>query len=100
MAPRKDLTGRIFGKLTVVAFGGQREWVAIQTRCYNEKEKTWPYYGGRGIKVCARWRGETGFKNFIKDMGPRPSAQHLIERYYSVRSRIIRGHEPFERLRG
>lgn len=204
MAPKIDLTGRVFGKLTVMVRGHQkgyrtywqcqcacgrettvridhlmsggsttcgcgiragllrantthgktrtpeyRTWAAIQTRCYNDKEKTWPHYGGRGITVCERWRGEGGFENFLADMGERPSSAHSIERkkvnlhyspdnciwatrpeqmlnrrntlrvqhngkliplktacelegmnYYSVRSRIIRGHEPFVRLRG
>lgn len=43
-------------------------------RCKNPKIHNYASYGGRGIKVCDRWRlpkGE-GFRNFIADMGPRP----------------------------
>lgn len=41
-------------------------------RCYYEKHKDYQSYGGRGIKVVDRWRGENGFKFFVKDMGPKP----------------------------
>lgn len=205
MAPRIDLTGRVFGKLAVIGLSPKRAnykaywrcecqcghetlvrgdhllsgasttcgcgiraglakanlkhgksksveyrlWAGMLTRCYNDKEVAWEYYGGRGIKVCERWRGEGGFENFLADMGLRPSAKHSIERdrvnegyspsncrwatrpeqmlnrrntlrichrgkfiplktacelegmnYYSVRSRVIRGHDPFVRQRG
>ena len=35
-------------------------------RCYNIKDNSYKYYGGRGISVCDDWRGEHGFKNFFK----------------------------------
>jgi hypothetical protein len=40
-------------------------WSGIITRCTNSRIKAWARYGGRGIKVCARWRS---FQNFFKDM--------------------------------
>lgn len=45
----------------------------IITRCYNENCRAYPYYGGRGIKMCGRWLGEDGFKNFVNDMGDKPT---------------------------
>lgn len=57
-----------------------RAWAKIKTRCYNAKQSHWPYYGGRGIQVCERWRGQNGFENFLTDMGRRPSDKHSIER--------------------
>lgn len=57
-----------------------RTWQAIQTRCYKSNSDSYPYYGGRGIAVCDRWRGEDGFINFVADMGNRPSKEHSIDR--------------------
>jgi len=36
--------------------------------------------GGRGTTVCERWLGEDGFKNFILDLGVRPSKIHQVNR--------------------
>lgn len=41
-------------------------------RCYNPNVEKYPDYGGRGIVVCDRWRGEGGFELFLEDMGGRP----------------------------
>ncbi len=58
--------------------GGYACWSSMIQRCCNENSPSRKDYGGRGIKVCRRWR--TSFENFIKDMGPRPSSRHSIER--------------------
>ena len=48
-------------------------WNGLIKRCYNKNSKHYEYYGGRGIKVCDRWLAKnTGFWNFVKDMGERP----------------------------
>ena len=57
-----------------------KTWGKMKDRCYNNKFRYYPYYGGRGIKVCDRWLGEHGFINFIKDMGPKPTPKHSIDR--------------------
>jgi hypothetical protein len=55
-----------------------RAWINIRGRCENENTPYWPIYGGRGIRVCERWRAS--FDAFLSDMGPRPSSDHSIDR--------------------
>lgn len=52
-------------------------WCGMLKRCNDLSCVQYQRYGGRGIRVCERWRE---FKNFYADMGPRPSAKHSIER--------------------
>ena len=54
-----------------------RCWSNMHTRCNNPNTNNFYHYGGRGITVCERW---SKFENFINDMGPRPTAQHSIDR--------------------
>lgn len=42
------------------------------SRCYNPNSEKYPLYGGRGIQVCSRWRGDGGYERFLADMGRRP----------------------------
>src|SRR5229473_2480438 len=51
-----------------------RSWNAMNTRCSNPRTKDWKDYGGKGIKVCDRWRRDNpnGFENFLTDVGKRP----------------------------
>jgi hypothetical protein len=55
-------------------------WVAMHQRCRNRHCKEYPYYGGRGIRVCRRWTGRNGFKHFIADMGPQPFPHASVHR--------------------
>ncbi|MBC8146887.1 MAG: hypothetical protein H8E98_02745 [Bacteroidetes bacterium] len=56
-------------------------WNSMIKRCYNKNNSCYKNYGGRGITVCDRWRDPIqGLKNFIKDMGPKPSNEYSIDR--------------------
>lgn len=52
-------------------------WIAMIQRCYYTRGKRYSYYGGRGIAVCARWKGRSGFNHFLEDMGERPKGLTL-----------------------
>lgn len=51
-------------------------WQNMVQRCHSETDKRFARYGGRGIRVCDRWRlGEDGvaaFTCFLMDMGEPP----------------------------
>jgi hypothetical protein len=46
-------------------------------RCTNPKEAAFANYGARGITVCDEWHD---FATFYRDMGPRPTPKHMLER--------------------
>jgi hypothetical protein len=62
-------------------------WRMAIARCHNPKAQAYPRYGGRGIRVCARWRNS--FKAFLDDVGKRPSPRHELDRINNNR-----GYEP------
>lgn len=37
---------------------------AMLNRCYDERERSFHNYGGRGIEVCPEWQGEHGYDAF------------------------------------
>lgn len=51
-------------------------WCDIHARCYNENNKSYKDYGGRGISVAQEWHK---FSTFYSDMGE-PSKGYTIER--------------------
>lgn len=52
-------------------------YCSMHSRCENKANKRYDKYGGRGIKVCDRWSGVYGLRNFANDMGPRPNGASL-----------------------
>lgn len=53
-------------------------WQSMIRRCERPDAHNYRYYGGRGIKVCQRWR--KSFQAFLDDVGRRPSLHHTIDR--------------------
>jgi hypothetical protein len=47
----------------------------MKDRCTNPASAHYDRYGGRGIRVCARWLDS--FENFYADMGERPEPKYL-----------------------
>lgn len=55
-----------------------KTWSSIIQRCTIPSAGNYRYYGGRGIKVCDRWKND--FWAFVEDLGTKPSPWHSIER--------------------
>lgn len=53
-------------------------WVSMKKRCLKESNKSYRLYGARGITVCQEWIDS--FETFFKDMGPKPSIHHSLDR--------------------
>src|SRR5215203_526027 len=49
-------------------------WTMMRQRCYNPNTAYYENYGGRGIRVCQRWRS---FSAFLADMGERPEGTSI-----------------------
>lgn len=53
-------------------------WTLMINRCENPRNKRFARYGGRGIRICERWRND--FSLFVADMGLPPTPGHTLER--------------------
>jgi hypothetical protein len=53
-------------------------WYSMVARCCDPRNSHFARYGGRGIRVCERWRDD--FMAFLSDMGPRPSRGYSLDR--------------------
>lgn len=49
-------------------------WRDMRRRCENPRRRKFPYYGGRGIQVCERWKNS--FRAFLEDVGLKPEPKH------------------------
>lgn len=56
----------------------QNSWQKIKQRCLNSRNAAYRDYGGRGIRVCERWR--RSLSAFYQDMGAKPGRQYSVNR--------------------
>lgn len=52
-------------------------WRVMVDRCTKPNHAAYKYYGAKGITVCPNWME---YKNFIRDMGNRPSKDYSLDR--------------------
>jgi hypothetical protein len=62
-------------------------WQMAKRRCESPSCPSYPDYGGRGITMATVFR--ESFPAFKKELGPKPSAQHTVDRIDNDR-----GYEP------
>ncbi len=79
----KKEIGFVLGKKSFTTHGFSkvkeyRTWSDMKQRCHNPKNKRYNDWGGRGIKVCERWKNS--FENFLDDMGKKPGKEYSIDR--------------------
>lgn len=59
-------------------------WLGMRQRCRNPNSPQFKHYGGRGIRVCARW---DKYECFVADMGEKPDGLSLervdVDGHYS-----------------
>lgn len=77
---RTDIKHVTHGALRLVNIIEGRIWSGMVQRCTNPNAPAYKHYGGRGIYVCDRWLGDSGFVNFLADMGRRPSKRYSLGR--------------------
>jgi hypothetical protein len=73
-------------------------WRHMKVRCNNQKHPSYPNYGGRGIKVCARWRD---FEAFVSDVGAVPAGHSLdrVDNDHGYEPGNVRWATPTQQLR-
>jgi hypothetical protein len=52
-----------------------QSWAAAKKRTTDKNDRSYPRYGGRGIKMSDAWISD--FTTFLRDMGPRPPGTSL-----------------------
>lgn len=74
----RDETRRKIGNFHCKIHPEYSVWIGIKKRCFKKDYPDYHLYGGRGIAICKQWAAD--FETFFRDMGPRPSPKHSIDR--------------------
>lgn len=74
---KKERAGGLNKKHGLSGTKEHKIWCGMRDRCNRPNNLVFKHYGGRGIKVCARW---DSFELFLADMGPLPAPDYSIER--------------------
>lgn len=51
-------------------------WISMKQRCCNPKNRKYPYYGGRGIRVCDEWQEYETFRAWAYANGYNEKAKY------------------------
>lgn len=70
-ARKAGLRSAIHGMIKTPTY---RTWQCMKKRCYDEKERSYRWYGAKGVTVCEKWMT---FEGFYEDMGDRPDGLTL-----------------------
>ena len=54
-----------------------RHWLAMRQRCLDPKDPS--HYQILGVRICPEW--VASFEAFLRDVGPRPSKEHSLDRW-------------------
>ena len=55
-----------------------RRWITIKQRCYDKSHMSYKNYGGRGVRMCEKWRDD--FEAFAAYIGDPPEKGATIDR--------------------
>ena len=72
---QKELASKLFYIHGKSKSGEYSSWNNMKSRCYCPSYPKYKNWGGRGIKVCDRWKNS--FINFYHDMGKKPKGTSI-----------------------
>jgi hypothetical protein len=69
-------TGALIAKHGLAQHPLYRVWNGMKSRCYNPKNPSYKYYGGRGVTVCDEWRDSVeAFYDWAMNNGYQPGLE-------------------------
>ena len=71
-----------------------RAWKQSRQRCNNSNNPDYRHYGGRGIRCLF-----SSFNEFFAILGPRPTAQHSLDRFPDNNGNYVKGNVRWATIR-